>query len=31
MPTDRIFIGNGIYWALQHTTHDYYLKITVTH
>jgi hypothetical protein len=28
--TGRVWIGNQIYWTLQHTTHDYTLQITIT-
>jgi hypothetical protein len=28
---DGVWIGNWIYWTLQHTTRDYTLQITITH
>jgi hypothetical protein len=27
---DGVWIGNQIYWTLEHTTHDYTLQITIT-
>jgi hypothetical protein len=29
--TDGVWIGNRIYWTLQHTTRDYISQITITH
>jgi hypothetical protein len=28
---DAVWIGNRIYWTLQHTTRDYTVQITITH
>jgi hypothetical protein len=29
--TDGVWIGNRIYWTIQHTTCEYTLQITITH